>query len=357
MEKLADIGDAVTERLEAVDGLSNVQHSLEEILQELSVSVDRERATDLGLSVEAVGRALRVALDGIVVTDFIEGDRKFDVRLRLPRGEISSPRDLESILLTEGGDDLRPVHLGDLATVKLVPSAMTIQRDRQQRIMEISANVSQERSLAEISRDIQQHLESLELPAGYTLYDGGTTKSLQEGQRTGRVLLALAVFLVLVVMAVQYESLRNPLVILFSVPFAAIGVAIGLESLDMALSMPVWLGMIMLAGIVVNNAIVLVEYIEISRQDGLPSADAIEQAGRLRLRPILMTTLTTVAGMLPLALAWGDGAEMLQPLATTIVAGLSFSLLVTLILVPCVYALAQGARGTGATALRSTMSP
>ena len=249
-----------------------------------------------------------------------------------------------------------PVHLGHVASVQLEPSAMTIHRDRQQRIIEISGNVGSERSLGEISRDIRTRVDGLAMPAGYTIYDGGSTESLQQGQRTGRVLLALAIFLVLVVMAVQYESLRNPLVILFSVPFAAVGVAIGLENLDMALSMPVWLGLIMLAGIVVNNAIVLVEYIELSRQRGMPQGAAIEQAGRLRLRPILMTTLTTVAGMLPLALAWGDGAEMLQPLATTIVTGLSFSLLVTLVLVPCVYAMVHRGPSGDVTAAKRLAS-
>jgi len=144
-------------------------------------------------------------------------------------------------------------------------------------------------------------------------------------------------FLVFVVMAVHYESLRNPLVILLSVPFCIIGVALGLVVTHMHLSMPVWLGLIMLAGIVVNNAIVLVEYIEICRESGLPLDQAIISAAHQRLRPILMTTLTTVVGLLPLALAWGEGAEMLQPLAVTIVSGLSFSLLVSLFLVPVIY--------------------
>ncbi|EGV51811.1 acriflavin resistance protein [endosymbiont of Riftia pachyptila (vent Ph05)] len=140
-------------------------------------------------------------------------------------------------------------------------------------------------------------------------------------------------------MAVQYESLRNPLVIMLSVPFALIGVVLGLQWSELSLSMPVWLGLIMLAGIVVNNAIVLVEYISLQLQQGVALDAAIVEAARLRLRPILMTTLTTVAGMLPLALALGEGAEMLQPLAVTIVSGLSFSTLVTLLLIPAVYRL------------------
>jgi multidrug efflux pump subunit AcrB len=152
-------------------------------------------------------------------------------------------------------------------------------------------------------------------------------------------LIGLAIFLVFVVMAVQYESLRNPLVIITSVPFAVIGVTLGLSLLGLPVSMPVRLGLIMLAGIVVNNAIVLVECIEIQRRQDMQVTDAIVAAARIRLRPILMTTLTTVAGLTPLALALGEGAEMLQPLALTIVFGLSFSLLVSLLLAPCVYCL------------------
>jgi multidrug efflux pump subunit AcrB len=153
------------------------------------------------------------------------------------------------------------------------------------------------------------------------------------------VLLGLALFLVFVVMAIQYESLRNPLVILLCVPFSLIGVAVGLWASGMPISMPVWLGMIMLAGIVVNNSIVFVEYIEIVRDRGAALTDAILEAARLRLRPILMTTLTTVVGMAPLAIGVGDGAELLQPLAVTIVAGLMFSMFLSLLLLPAVYLL------------------
>jgi multidrug efflux pump subunit AcrB len=182
-------------------------------------------------------------------------------------------------------------------------------------------------------------LDDFALPPGYTLYDGGAGKTLREGTRLAYVLLAIAVFLVFVVMAVQYESIRNPFVILLSVPFAAIGVGLGIKFLGMPISMPLWLGMIMLAGIVVNNAIVLVEYIEIERQRGGNVDSAIVEASRLRLRPILMTTLTTVVGMAPLAVGIGEGAELLQPLAITIVWGLSFSTLVTLFLLPSIYRL------------------
>jgi len=182
-------------------------------------------------------------------------------------------------------------------------------------------------------------IEGIEVPKGYSIYDAGNLETLKEGQNLSYQLLGLAIFLVFVVMAVQYESLRNPLIIILCIPFASIGVAAGLTITELSVSMPVWLGTIMLAGIVVNNAIVMVEYIEIKRHEGLAISKAIVEAARLRLRPILMTTLTTVVGMLPLALALGEGAEMLQPLAVTIVSGLLFSMLVSLFLVPSVYRL------------------
>jgi HAE1 family hydrophobic/amphiphilic exporter-1 len=207
------------------------------------------------------------------------------------------------------------------------------------RIVEISASLSEGASLGAVSQEINKVLADFPVPAGYNIYDAGSSKLLQEDRQLVVILIALALFLVFVVMAVQYESLLNPFVIMLSVPFALTGVAIGVDLVNLQLSMPVKLGIIMLAGIVVNNAIVLVEYIEILREKGVAKTDAIIQAARVRLRPILMTTLTTVVGMIPLALGWGEGAEMLQPLAVTIVAGLSFSTIVSLLLVPAIYSL------------------
>jgi len=205
------------------------------------------------------------------------------------------------------------------------------------RIVEITASLADDATIGEVLQQIDRLLADFPVPEAYTIYESGTKEALQEGQTLIGILLALALFLVLVVMAVQYESIRNPLIIIISVPFTVIGVAIGIKVHDLSLSMPIWLGMIMLAGIVVNNAIVLVEYIEILRDRGSSVTEAIVEAARLRLRPILMTTLTTVVGMLPLAIGIGEGAEMLKPLAVTIVWGLSFSMLVSLLLVPLIY--------------------
>lgn len=334
---LAEAADEAVNRLKTLPGISNLMHSAEEQRQELAIVLDRERAAALGLDAEDVGRALRRALEGEVVTDFIERDRSVDVRLRLPRREVDTPRALEELVLYSGSG--MPLRLGDIARISLVATPSEIRRDNQRRIVELSASLVGGTSLSEAYDQIHARMTALPLPSGYTWYDGGELKALQEGRALGMLLLGLAIFLVFVVMAVQYESLRNPLVILLSIPFAAVGVAVGLKLSGLPLSMPVWLGMIMLAGIVVNNAIVLVEYVEIMRRRGAAVREAIIEAARLRLRPILMTTLTTVAGMSPLALGLGEGGEMLRPLAVAIISGLSISLLVTLFLIPVVYRL------------------
>ena len=339
LDTLARLGDQVASRLKQVPGLENVQNSYESVSQEIAIRLDRERAASFGLSVADVGAVLRYAMEGRAVTELIEGDRAVDIRLRLDRLDIAAPGDLESVVIFSRTVPRRPLRLGDLAEVELLAQPSSILRDRQQRIVEITASAGGGLSVEQAVRAALEAAGQVTLPSGYTLYEGGSLETLKQGRDLGVVLLGLALFLVLVAMAVQYESVRNPLIILFSVPFALTGVVLGLQWSDLAISMPVWLGLIMLAGIVVNNAIVLVEFIEIERRRGLDMEEAILSAARLRLRPILMTTLTTVVGMLPLALAVGEGSEMLQPLAVTIVAGLSFSTLVSLVLVPMVYRL------------------
>jgi len=334
---LEALADQLVEKLKGIKGLNNLQHSAEEKNQELAVRVDRERAASYDLTVEDVGQAVRFALEGLKVTDFIAGDRSIDVLLRLDREQMANPADVENIILFSNTQPRSAVRLSDIARVEILPVPSSIMRDRQQRIVEVTASLGAGATLIEVIEEALGAVQQLEIPRGYTVYEAGNLETLQEGRNLSYQLLGLALFLVFVVMAVQYESLRNPLVIILSVPFAATGVAIGLNLTALPLSMPVWLGMIMLAGIVVNNAIVLVEYIEIERSRGLKVREAVIQAAGLRIRPILMTTLTTVVGMLPLALALGEGSEMLQPLAVTIVSGLLFSTLVSLLLVPSVY--------------------
>ena len=340
LDTLVRLADQISERLEPLQELGNVQHSNQDVNQELAVRIDRRRAASYGLDADAIGRVLRFALEGQIVTEYIEGDRSIDVRLRLDRDDIGTPGDLDSIILFSKTEPRTPIRLGDLAEVQILPQPTEILRDRQQRMVEISASVAGDTTLEQAIEAALNAAADLDLPRGYVLYEAGGLDMLKQGRDLSRMLLMLALFLVLVVMAVQYESLRNPLIILISVPFTLIGVAIGLQWTETSLSLPVWLGLIMLAGDRRQRiAIVLVEFIELRRRSGDDKITAIVEAARLRLRPILMTTLTTVFGMLPLALAIGEGSEMLQPLALVIVWGLSFSTLVSLLLVPMTYRL------------------
>ncbi len=337
LDTLARLGEALVQRLRGLKGLRGLEHSYQDQRLELTVRPDRERAAAYGIDAEQIGRALRLALEGREVTWLPDGGRRVGIRLRLAREAVDAPEELESLILFPTRGERRPVRLGEVARVALEPAPAHILRERQQRIVEVSARFTGARPRDEVLREAVARMRQMPLPDGYVAYEAGDLESLQEGRRLGGWLLGLALFLVLVAMAVQYESLRAPLVILLGVPFAAIGVAAALTWLDLPLSMPVWLGLIMLAGMVVNNAIVLVEFIQQGRARGLTLEAAIVEAGRLRLKPILMTTLTTLVGLLPLALAWGEGAEMLQPLAVTLLAGLGFSLLVSLVLIPILY--------------------
>lgn len=335
---LAKISEIIIEKISVIPELKNLSHSYEEQDNELVIKVNRQRAADLNVSTQEIGTVLQLALNGQIATDYLEEDREYDIRIRLQRKEIKQLQDIENIIISlQQGEAIR---LYDVASISIIPAPVTIKRDNQLRINEISATLDSDTDYKHLIENVFEIIETISLPDGYIVYDGGTLDTLKESSSNSYILLALAVFLVFVVMTIQYESLTNPLIIILGVPFTLIGVylAVGF-SLDNQLSMPAKLGIIMLAGIVVNNAIVLVEQIEICRQQGLDKITAVIEAATLRLRPILMTTLTSVFGMLPIALSISEGSEMLKPLATVIVFGLSFSLLVSLIVIPMLYLL------------------
>ncbi|MDH5471564.1 MAG: efflux RND transporter permease subunit [Gammaproteobacteria bacterium] len=335
---LTEIGGKIINEIRDIPGVTNLVHSYEETIEELVLNIDRERAIDLGIHASDIGNALNVALNGKVISDFIDGDRQFDIRIRLDKTITRSTADIENIIIDT--QNKKTIHIRDVASVEILPTPSTIKRDNQRRIVEISASLKKDANLLDTMNAINSKLEDFPLPNGYSLYDGGSLDAIREGQRIGLILLILALFLVIVVMAVQYESLKNPFIILSGALFTTIGIAFGLEFfLHQEMSMPAKIGIIMLVGIVVNNSIVLVEQIEIQRENGQDILAAIKEAARLRLRPILMTTLTTVMGMLPLAIGLGEGSEMLHPMATIIVFGLSFAMLVSLFIIPVIYML------------------
>jgi CzcA family heavy metal efflux pump len=342
LDTLQALGREVMQRLQGIGGVEALQPSTEEASPQLAIRIDRQRAADLGLAVVEVGQTVRTALDGAIPTRFTDGTNEFDVRVRLPREGFRSAEDVGAVALFAGPD--RPVYLRDLADVRIGMGPTNIRRAHQNRQLRITADVNDEiTTVGDVAREVRARLASLELPEGYGLIFAGEEEAIRENQRNLTIVALLAVFLVFVVLAIQYESVANPLVILVSIPLSLTGVGLALWLTGTPLSAPVLLGVILLAGIVVNNAILLVEYVELARAQGLSPEEAVVEAGAIRLRPILMTSLTTVLGMAPLALGIGEGSEMMQPLALTVVGGLVISTVLTLFVIPCSYLVVRGA--------------
>jgi HAE1 family hydrophobic/amphiphilic exporter-1 len=229
-----------------------------------------------------------------------------------------------------------PLPLEAVAEIRVNEGPSEIRRIDQVRTAVVTANVSG-RDLASVSEDIFAILRTIEMPADFTFDITGQNKEMETSLNSLMLALALAIFLVYIVMASQFESLLHPFIIIFTIPLALIGVLIFLYIFSMPASVVVFLGGIMLAGIVVNNAIVLVDYINQLRERGMEKIEAIMTAGKVRLRPIMMTTSTTVLGLLPMALGMGDGAEIRTPMAITVIVGLITSTILTLIVIPTVY--------------------
>jgi hydrophobe/amphiphile efflux-1 (HAE1) family protein len=345
LAELRLIGEDLLLRLRGIPGLENLTPSADEATPQLAIELDRERAAYLGLNVATVGQTLRTALDGTIATRFTSGNQEFDLRVRLPREKFTSPEDVGSVALFPGiiaGG--APIYLRDVARVYTTAGPTQINRENQSRIFRLTGDVITDvASVGTVNDSIRARMAGYTMPDGYGLIIGGEEEAIRDNNRQLAIVVFLAIFLVFVVLAVQYESVVNPFVILFAIPLSLIGVGFSLWATQTPLSAPVLLGVILLAGIVVNNSILLVEYAEQARARGVGREAAVIEAGSIRLRPILMTTLTTCFGMLPLALGIGDGAELMQPLAIAVVGGLSVSTVLTLFVVPGAYVICTSA--------------
>lgn len=333
---LERIGNDLAAQLSALPGLVNVDSSYQRTAPEIRVEVDRVRAAALGLDVGEVGRSVRAAVAGVVATRLTEGDREYDVRVRFPRDLVRSATELSSVpLFPRSG---MPVRVRDVARVYEGESPQTIFRENQNRLVRVTAQVLPGVwSTGEATEAVKRVVASFRLPEGYKVRFGGQEETVAENRRLFATMIFLAIFLVFAVMAIQYESFVLPGAIMAAIPLALAGVVGALWLTGLPVSAPVMLGMILLAGIVVNNGILLVEYIEIQRRKGLSVEEAILQAAPLRVRPILMTVSTTVVGMLPLALNPAEGAELMSPLAVAVIGGLTVSTALTLFVVPALY--------------------
>lgn len=323
--------------LQGIPGLEGVEVGREDQSPLMRIVVDRERAADLGLRVSEIGRAVRQAVDGDVPSYFRDGQYEYDVRVRLPKDQVADEELLGNLILdrVEGA----PVFLRDVADFQLGEGPAHIERENQNRVVRVNGDINTAVSdVGTIMQEVEARMQGFSLPEQFSLIYAGQWETIQETNKELRTVVLLALFLVFVVMAVQYERLTNPLVILTAAPLALFGVVGVLALTATPLSAPVLIGVVLLIGIVVNNAILLVEYIEIGRRDSrLSMHEAVLDAARVRLRPILMTTLTTVLGMLPLAIGIGEGAEIMHPLALAVVGGLLSAMLLTLFVVPAFY--------------------
>ncbi|TVR35516.1 MAG: efflux RND transporter permease subunit [Balneolaceae bacterium] len=337
IDVLDRIGRDLLFELDDIPGLLNFNISRDDRSPLLQVDVDRERATALGLKIGDIGDAVRTAVLGDVPTRFATGSAEYDIRVMLPRDQVKNDEDLSQIRIfrPNGGS----VPLADVASFRLTDGPAHIERENQVRVLRMDGEVNPSiTDVGTVNDQIRERIAGYDLPQGYSLIFGGEEEVIRETNRILFTVTLLAIFLVFVVMAVQYERLANPLVILTAVPLALIGVGAALIMTGSSLSAPVLLGVILLVGIVVNNAILLVEYIEIGRQEKkLEVFEAVVDAGSIRFRPILMTTLTTVCGMLPLAIGMGEGSELMRPLAISVVGGLLVSMFLTLFVVPSLY--------------------
>ncbi|MDY0409457.1 efflux RND transporter permease subunit [Virgibacillus soli] len=300
----------------------------------MDISINKERAAAYGMTQDQILSQIQLQFTGQVASKYREAGHEMDVTLLYPEDKRSTISDLENMKVQSPEGATIP--LNEIAQFKEMQGPVSLLRQNQQPQMNITTDVVN-RDLSSVSKDVEKALEEMNLPEGYRYNIGGQVEDMVESFSDLAKALIFSIFLVYAVMAIQFENFLFPFIIMFSMPATVVGVMLGLFVTGIPLSIPGFIGIIMLAGIVVNNAIVLVDYINILRGRGMERLEAIVEAGRSRLRPILMTTLTTILGMVPLALALGEGAEMQQPLAVTIIFGLGVSSIFTLFLVPVVY--------------------
>ena len=334
-DALRRVSAQATGRLQSIPGFADVSSSAEAGSPEVRVRFSADQLARLDLTPEAVSQTLRAKVKGEVATRVSEGDREIDVVVRASDGSRDEVADVVGMIVQRRDGVAIPLRAVASTEVETGPSE--IRRVGQRRAVVISGNL-QGRDLGAVTADIERTVTGSGLPAGVTAKMGGQNLEIQTSFRSLYLAIGLAVFLVYFVMAAQFESLLHPLIIMFSIPMAAVGVVGALVATGHRVSVIVLIGVVMLAGIVVKNAIVLIDHVNQRRREGLSKTDALVEAGRVRLRPILMTTLTTILGLIPMALGLGAGAEIRAPMAVTVIGGLTVSTLLTLIVIPTVYA-------------------
>jgi hydrophobic/amphiphilic exporter-1 (mainly G- bacteria), HAE1 family len=334
LEEIHASSATVLAAMREVRGLVDVKSSAEIGNPEVQVKFNREQLASLGLELGQVATTMRHKVQGEVATRFEQGDREIDILVRSVEVGSASVADIGDLIV--GQVEGRPILLRSVADITVTEGPTEIRRIGQKRAAVVSGNLSG-RDMGAVSADVKATLRELALPGTVTASLSGQEEEMQRAMRSLIMAMALAIFLVYLVMASQFESFLHPFVIIFTLPLAAIGVVAALALTGNTISIVAMIGIVMLAGIVVNNAIVLIDAVNQLRRSGVPKREAIIRAGQKRLRPILMTSATTILGLLPMAIGLGEGAELRAPLAITVIGGLSLATLLTLIVIPVVY--------------------
>ncbi len=329
------VANEIARRMRSLKGCSQVNISRGDYIPEYQIDFDREKLAINGLNVATASQALRSRINGTTASFYREEGEEYDIRVRYAPEFRESIEDLENILIyNPQGKGIRLRELGKVVERMTPP---TIERKDRERIVTVSGYVAKGSALSELVGATRAELKDMTIPSGISLVIGGAYEDQQETFADLGMLMALIVILIFIVMASQFESLVDPFVIMFSIPFAFTGVFIGLAVTGTPLGVMALIGVLMLMGIVVKNGIVLIDYTILCRERGQSILNAAVTAGKSRLRPVIMTSLTTVLGMIPMATGTGEGSEMWRPMGMTVAWGLSISTLITLIIVPVVY--------------------
>ena len=330
-ELIEPITRQVLEIMQGSETLFNVEGSFEEGAPEVEVVIDRYRAGIYNITVDQIITQIQAILTGSDAGQFeYEGEMK-DITIKLPDVRLSQ---LEDLVLTSGNTQLR---VNDVADIRISSAPKQILRTNQNRVGQVSAQIRSDKPIDQIVQELDQQFEALTLPPGYTIRQAGQEIKRQESMTALRFALLLSIILVYMVLASQFESLVHPFTILLTIPLAAVGTVWLFFLMGESFNIMALIGLVMLIGIAVNNSIILIDRITQFRAEGLPRREAILQAGHQRIRPILMTSLTTILALLPLTIGFGESAALRTPMALAVIGGLTTSTLLTLVVIPCVY--------------------
>jgi len=339
MDQARVYAEAVESAIAAVEGVNDVQISRKEEKPEIKVIIDREKASQLGLDVRAIGKQIETFFAGSTATRYREAGDEYDVEVRLQPKDRDRIEDLRDVPISIAGGG--QVSLANIAEIEQGLGPTKVERKDQERYITVSAEIAG-RDLGSVVEDVRKAIDKIPAPPGFNYKFAGAEKERKEAFTLLMIAVGLGMVLVYMVMASQFESFRDPFIIFLSIPFGIVGVIIAMALAGQAMSVVSFLALIMLVGIVVNDGIVLISYLNILRRRGLDVYSAIIEGGRSRLRPVVCTSCTTILALAPLAFSKGEGSEIWVPFAVTIIGGLFVSTVITLVLMPTLYSVFEG---------------